>query len=85
MSLGNPSSGYLFTLAARKRQQHPNSTDNGGSVSPLMWDVAVYYMVTTLQGQHKVFGDGGSGRSICCTSMKFLVTIAAHPTQPTQQ
>lgn len=64
MSLGNPSSGYLFTLAARKRQQHPNSTDNGGSVSPLMWDVAIYYMVTTLQGQHKVFGDGGSGRSM---------------------
>ena len=53
-----------MTLAARKRQQHPNSTDSGGSVSPLMWDVAIYYLVTTLQGQHQISGNGGSGRSM---------------------
>ena len=65
MSLGNPNTtGTLFTLAARRREQHPNSSDNGGSLSNLMWDVAIYYMVTSLQGQNKVFGNGGSGRSM---------------------
>ncbi len=65
MSIGNPNTtGEQFTLAARRREQHPNSADNGGSLSNLMWDVAIYYVVTSRQGQNKIFGDGGSGRSM---------------------
>lgn len=60
MSIGNPATtGNLMTLAARRRDPHPTS-----GVSNLYYDVAIYYMVTTKQGQNKVFGDGGSGRSM---------------------
>ena len=45
-----------------------------------MWDVAVYYMVTTLQGQHKVFGDGGSGISMLHFYEVSGYNSKAHPT-----
>ena len=48
-----------MTLAARKRQPHPNA-----SVDQFYWDVAIYYLVTSLQGQNPVSGNGGSGRSM---------------------
>lgn len=60
VSIGNPNTtGVQMTLAARKRQPHPTSTINQAH-----FDVAIYYLVTTLQGQNKIFGDGGSGRSM---------------------
>jgi len=53
-----------MTLAARRREMHPNSTANGGTIWPGMFDVAIYYLLTTLQGYHQISGNGGSGRSM---------------------
>lgn len=55
--------GTNMTLAARKRQGHPQGDAYPTGVYGLIYDCAIYYAVTSASGSTYVTGNGGSGRS----------------------